>query len=58
MAPQNMAIRLALAEAYRDAGRRDDGHRQLLEMLHLPVSAARARSNRATQDKAQHLLGK
>src|SRR3989442_2389809 len=55
VAPQNMAMRLALAEAYLDAGRRDDGHRQLLEILHLPVLPARARANRATQEKARQL---
>jgi hypothetical protein len=58
VAPQNMAMRLALAEAYLDAGRRDDGHRLLLEILHLPVLPARARANRATQEKARQLLSK
>ena len=58
VAPQSIAIRLALAEAYLDAGRRDDGHRQLLEILYLPVLPARARANRATQEKARQLLSK
>jgi len=58
VAPQNMAMRLALAEAYLDAGRRDDSHRQLLEILHMPVLPARARANRATQEKARQLLSK
>src|SRR2546428_2343593 len=58
VAPQNIAMRLALAEAYLDAGRRDDGHLQLLEILHLPVLPARARANRATQEKARQLLSK
>jgi len=58
VAPQNMAMRLALAEAYLDAGRRDDGQRQLLEILHMPVLPARARANRATQEKARQLLNK
>jgi len=58
VAPQNMALRLALAEAYLDTGRRDDGHRQLLEILHMPVLPARARANRATQEKARQLLSK
>src|SRR5215471_13679504 len=58
VAPQNMAMRLALAQAYLDAGRRDDGHRQLLEILHMPVLPARARANRATQEKARQLLSK
>ena len=58
VAPQNMAMRLALAEAYLDAGRRDDGHRQLLEILHMPVLPARTRANRATQEKARQLLSK
>jgi len=58
VAPQNMAMRLALAQAYLDAGRRDDGHRQLLEILHMSVLPARARANRATQEKARQLLSK
>ena len=58
VAPQNMAMRLALAQAYLDAGRRDDGHRQLLEILHMSVLPARARANRATQEKARRLLSK
>lgn len=58
VAPQNMSMRLALAQAYVDAGRRDDGRQQLLEILHMPVLPARARANRATQEKARQLLNK
>ena len=58
VAPQNMAMRLALAEAYRDAGRRDESHRQLLEILRMPVLPARARAHHATQEKARQLLSK
>ena len=58
VAPQNTAMRLGLAEAYVDAGRRDDGHRQLLEILHRPVLPTRARANHATQEKARQLLSK
>ena len=50
--------RLALAEAYRDAGRRDESHRLLLEILRMPVLPARARSHHATQEKARQLLSK
>ena len=56
--PQNMSMRFALAEAYLDAGRREDGQRQLLEILSMPVLPARARANRATQEKARQLLSK
>ena len=58
VAPQNMSMRLALAQAYRDAGRREDGQRQLLEILSMPVLPARARANHATQEKARQLLSK
>lgn len=58
VAPQNMSMRLALAQAYLDAGRHEDGQRQLLEMQSMPVLPARARANHATQEKARQLLSK
>ncbi|MFN0122856.1 MAG: TRAP transporter TatT component family protein [Blastocatellia bacterium] len=58
VAPKNTGIRLALAEAYRDAGRREDARRQLDEILQMPVNPARAKEQRSVQDKARRLLGK
>jgi len=58
VAPQNMAMRLALAKAYLDAGRRADGQQQILEILSMPVLPARTRANNATQEKARQLLSK
>ena len=52
------AFGLALADAYRDAGRRAESHQQLLEILHMPVLLARTRANSATQEKARQLLSK
>jgi len=58
VAPQNMEMKLALAEAYRKAGRRDDARRQLQEILQMPINPAHARDNRETQEKARQLLNK
>jgi tetratricopeptide (TPR) repeat protein len=58
IAPRNTGIKLSLAEAYRDAGRRDDAHRQLQEILQLPIHPARAREQRSVQEKARRLLNK
>ncbi len=56
VAPQNMAMKLALAKAYREAGQREASQRQLTEILQMPVRPERAPADRHTQDKAQQLL--
>jgi hypothetical protein len=58
VAPQNMELKLALAETYLDAGRREDSRRQLQEILGMSINLARAKENRATQEKARKLLSK
>ena len=54
-APRNFDMKYALAEAYKEDGRKDDARRQLNELLQ---AAARNRSDRNTQDKARKLLAK
>src|SRR5712691_8912601 len=58
VAPQNMAMKLALAKAYREAGQREASQRQLTEILQMPVRPARAHADRHTQDKVRQLLRK
>ena len=58
VAPQNMAMKFALAEAYRDAGQHGASQRQLEEILKMPVRPARLQSDRHTQNKARQLLRK
>jgi len=58
LAPQNMDLKLALAEAYLDSGRKDDGRRLLQEIVQMPINPARAKEARETQDKARQLLNK
>jgi tetratricopeptide (TPR) repeat protein len=58
VAPQNMAIKLALARAYLEAGQREACQRLLTEILQMPGRPARAQADRRTQDKARQLLRK
>ncbi len=58
VAPQNTEIKLALAEAYLENGRKEDARRQLQEIIALPVNAARAKSERHVQEKAGKLLAR
>jgi tetratricopeptide (TPR) repeat protein len=58
VAPQNLALKFALAEAYREAGQREASQRQLAEILQMPVRPERAHADRHTQDKARQLLHK
>ncbi len=58
VAPKNMNLKLALAQAYHDAGRRDEAGRQLQEILQMQVNPARATEQRSVQDKARKLLNK
>ena len=58
VAPQNMAIKLALARAYLEAGQREASQRLVTEILQMPVRPARTQADRRTQDKARQLLHK
>lgn len=58
VAPKNLNLRLALAQAYLDAGRRDEAVRQLQEILQAPLNPARAREQRSIQEKARKLLAR
>jgi FimV-like protein len=58
LAPQNLEMKLALAEAYREAGRREEARRLLQEILQKPINPARAKENGETQEKARKRLNK
>jgi tetratricopeptide (TPR) repeat protein len=58
IAPQNLEMKLALAEAYLDSNRKTDARRQLEEMMKLPLSPARTNESRRAQEKARSLLTK
>lgn len=58
VAPKNMDLKLTLAEAYLDEGRKDEGRRLLQEIVNTPVNPARAKEGRHIQDRARQLLAK
>ena len=58
VAPKNIDLKLALAETYRDEGRRDEARRLLQEIVQAQINPARAKQNRETQEKARKLLSK
>jgi tetratricopeptide (TPR) repeat protein len=55
VAPHNLEMKYALAQAYQENGRKEDAHRQLNE---LTQASARNRAERNVQDKARKLLAK
>jgi FimV-like protein len=55
VAPHNLEMKLSMAEAYREAGRRDDARRHLQEIIQ---NRAKTRSDSHVQEKAKRLLGK
>ncbi len=55
IAPNNLEIKLALAQAYQEAGRKEDARRQFQEIIQ---KEAKTRSERGVQEKAKRLLGK
>lgn len=55
IAPQNLEMKLALAEAYREAGRKEDARRLLQE---LTQCSARTNADRHAQEKAKQKLSK
>lgn len=56
IAPHNLEIKLALAEAYNEDGRKEDARRQLQEILSRPLTASRAKAEGHVQEKARKLL--
>ena len=58
VAPQNLELKLAMAEAYLEDGRKEDARRQLQEIISRSVNPSRAKSDRAIQDKARKMLAK
>jgi tetratricopeptide (TPR) repeat protein len=55
VAPHNAEMKLALAEAYREAGRKEDARRQLQELVRHP---SRSNADRHAQEKAKQKLAK
>lgn len=58
LAPDNFAMRYALAEAYIDDDRKDEAKKQLQEILKQTINPSRAKSEKSTQEEAQKLLAK
>jgi hypothetical protein len=58
VAPKNLDLKLTLAEAYLDEGRKDEGRRLLQEIVNTPVNPARAKEGRHIQERARQLLAK
>jgi hypothetical protein len=58
LVPQNLEMKLALAEAYLDTNRKTDARRQLEELVRMPLSPARTNESRRAQEKARSLLAK
>ncbi len=58
IAPANLEMKLALARAYHEAGRKDEARRQLQEIAGRQVNPSRARAERDVQEKARRLLAK
>jgi FimV-like protein len=57
-APQNLDLKLALAKAYIEDGRKDEGRRLLQEVVNAPINPARAKESRHNQEKARQLLSR
>jgi TRAP transporter T-component len=56
IAPDNMQMKFVLAQAYKDAGRKDDARRLLQEIIGRQINPSRAKSERGIQEKARQLL--
>ena len=56
IAPENPELKLALANAYLDARRKNDGIAQLHELVRLELHSPRIEPGRRAQEKAQKLL--
>jgi tetratricopeptide (TPR) repeat protein len=58
VAPDNLEMKLSLAQAYLEKGRKEDARRQLNEILGRQVNPSRANAERGTQEKARQMLKK
>ena len=58
LAPRNLELKLSLARAYLEVGRREDARRQLQEITAAPVNPSRAKAERGVQEQASRLLTK
>ena len=58
IAPNNLEMKLSLAQAYQEDGRKEDARRQLQEITSRSINPSRARTERDVQQKARQLLGK
>jgi tetratricopeptide (TPR) repeat protein len=58
IAPHNLDMKLALAEAYKESGRKNDARRQLQEITNRPATASPSQAERRVREKAQRLLAK
>lgn len=58
VAPHNLEMKLAMAEAYQEDGRKEDARRQLQEIISRTINASRAKSERGVQEKARKMLAK
>ncbi len=58
LAPANLELKLALARAYDEVGRRADARKQIEELLALPVNPMRATSDRGVKEEARRLAPK
>jgi tetratricopeptide (TPR) repeat protein len=55
IAPENLEMKLALALAYRESGRKEDARRQFQEIAQKQV---KTKADRDVQEKAKRLIGK
>lgn len=58
LAPGNLELKLSLARAYLESGRRDEARRQLQEVVSRAVNPTRSKAEQGVQDEARRLLGK
>lgn len=58
IAPQNLEIKIALAEAYKEKGRKEDARQQLQEVAGRPANPSAPQAERHAREKAQRLLAK
>ncbi len=55
LAPGNAELKLSLAQAYLEGGRREDARRVLQEVIAQPINPARAKAERGVRDEARRI---
>lgn len=58
VAPQNLEMKLSLAQAYKEDGRKEDARLQLQEIISRSINPSHARAEGDIQQKARQLLAK